>query len=69
VSVEDHNIIGGLSSAISEVLVEEYPKKIYKIGINDMFTQSGKASELVKKYGLDSESIANRCIEILKNTL
>lgn len=69
VSVEDHNIIGGLGSAIAEVLTEEYPKKLNRIGINDTFTQSGKASELVKKYGLDAESIANRCIEILKNIL
>jgi transketolase len=69
ISVEDHNIIGGLGSAIAEVLIEEYPKKLNRIGINDTFTQSGKASELVKKYGLDAESIADRCIEILKKTL
>lgn len=63
VSVEDHNLIGGLGTAISEVLVENYPKKLFKIGINDIFTQSGKANDLVKKYGLDSESIAASIIK------
>lgn len=62
VSVEDHNTIGGLGTAIADVLVEKYPTKLNKIGIKDTFTQSGKANELVKAYGLDFESIANKCI-------
>ena len=62
VSVEEHNVIGGLGTAIADVLVEKCPKKLHKIGINDTFTQSGKANELVKEYGLDYESIADKCI-------
>lgn len=57
VSVEDHSVIGGIGSAIADVLIEEYPCKLTKIGINDTFGKSGKANELVKYYGLDSESI------------
>ncbi|ABR54345.1 Transketolase central region [Methanococcus vannielii SB] len=59
VSVEDHSIIGGLGSAISEVISEEgLNKKLFRIGINDEFGKSGKAEELLKYYKLDSESIA-----------
>lgn len=57
VSVEDHSVIGGIGSAIADILIEEYPCKLTKIGINDTFGKSGKANELVKYYGLDSESI------------
>ena len=57
VSVEDHSVIGGIGSAIADVLIEEYPCKLTKIGINDTFGKSGKANDLVKYYGLDSESI------------
>lgn len=57
VSVEDHSVIGGIGSAIADVLIEEYPCKLTKIGINDTFGKSGKANELIKYYGLDSESI------------
>ena len=45
ISVEDHNVIGGLGSAISEVLTEEYPVKLVRMGINDTFGKSGKAIE------------------------
>lgn len=57
VSVEDHSVIGGIGSAIADVLIEEYPCKLTKIGINDTFGKSGKANDLMKYYGLDSESI------------
>ena len=57
ISVEDHSIIGGLGSAISEVLTENYPVKLKRIGINDCFGRSGKAEELIKYFGIDSESI------------
>lgn len=57
ISIEDHSIIGGLGTAISEVLTEEYPTKLIKIGIKDEFGKSGKATELLKYYGLTSENI------------
>ncbi len=57
ISIEDHSIIGGLGTAISEVLIEEYPKQIIKMGIKDEFGRSGKATELLEYYGLTAEKI------------
>ena len=50
ITVEDHNIIGGLGSAVCEVLSEEYPTKVERMGIPDCFGRSGKAEELMKYY-------------------
>lgn len=60
ISIEDHNVIGGLGSAISEVLTSKYPAKLERIGINDEFGRSGKAEELVKFYGLSAENIVEK---------
>ena len=60
ISLEDHSIIGGLGSAISEVLTDKYPAKLERIGIKDVFGKSGKAKELLEFYGLDCKSIVNR---------
>ena len=57
ISVEDHNVIGGLGTAISDVLVEEYPKKLVKLGVKDTFGKSGKANELLEHFGLTSKTI------------
>ena len=57
VTVEEHSVIGGLGSAVCDVLCEQAPTKVLKIGINDTFGESGPAVELVKKYGLDADSI------------
>ena len=57
VTVEEHSVIGGLGSAVCDVLSEKAPTKVMKIGIYDTFGESGPAVELVKKYGLDAESI------------
>lgn len=57
VTVEEHSVIGGLGSAVCDVLSEKAPTKTLKIGINDVFGESGPAAELVKKYGLDADSI------------
>ena len=57
VTVEEHSVIGGLGSAICDVLCEEAPTKVLKIGVNDVFGESGPALELIKKYGLDDDSI------------
>ena len=60
ISIEDHNIIGGLGSAISEVLTDKYPKKLERMGINDKFGKSGKAEELMKLFKIDCESIVDK---------
>ena len=57
VTVEEHSVIGGLGSAVCEVLSEKAPNKVLRIGVNDTFGESGPATELIKKYGLDGESI------------
>ena len=57
ISIEDHNVIGGLGTAIADVLTENYPTKLTKIGINDTFGKSGKAEELLQYYGLTAENI------------
>ena len=64
VTVEDHSVIGGLGSAVSELLSEQSPHKVIRFGIEDTFGQSGTPKELLKYYGLDAESIANRIIEL-----
>ena len=60
ISIEDHNVIGGLGSAISEVLTSKYPAKLERMGINDEFGRSGKAEELVEFYGLSAEKIVEK---------
>ena len=60
ITVEDHNIIGGLGSAVCEVLSEEYPTKVERMGIPDCFGRSGKAEELMKYYKIDSSAIVNK---------
>lgn len=62
VSVEDHNIIGGLGSAISEVLTTEYPCKLKRLGINDTFGKSGNAEKLMDYYKITSNWITNEFI-------
>lgn len=57
VTVEEHSIIGGLGSAVCECLSENVPTKVLRIGVEDTFGESGPALELIKKYGLDAESI------------
>ena len=57
VTAEEHSVIGGLGGAVAEVLTEKAPTKQLRIGINDVFGESGPAAELVKKYGLDADSI------------
>ncbi len=60
ISIEDHNVIGGLGSAIAEVLTDEYPSKLIRLGINDMFGKSGKATELMEYFGITAKEIVKR---------
>ena len=57
VTVEEHSVIGGLGSTVCDVLSEKAPTQVMKIGVNDTFGESGPALELLKKYGLDTDSI------------
>ena len=63
ISIEDHNIIGGLGGAISEVLTEYEPKKLVRMGIKDTFGKSGKAQELMQYFGIVADNIVE---EVLK---
>lgn len=63
VVIEEHSVIGGLGSAVCDVLSEKAPTKVLKIGINDTYGESGPALELIKKYGLDAESIYKKVKE------
>ena len=60
ISIEDHSIIGGLGSAIAEVLTEKLPTKLERMGVNDTFGKSGKAEELLKYFKIDSSSIVEK---------
>ncbi len=57
ISIEDHSIIGGLGSAIAEVLIEEYPVKLIRLGVHDTFGKSGKAEELMEYFGITAKDI------------
>jgi len=65
VTVEDHSIIGGLGSAVSEVLTEYCPSRLVRIGLNDEFPESGPPTDLYEKYGLSSSQISKRVINEL----
>lgn len=57
VTVEEHSVIGGLGSAVCDVLSEKAPTPVLKLGVQDVFGHSGPAVELIKEFGLDSEGI------------
>lgn len=60
ISIEDHNIIGGLGSSISEILTENYPVKLIRLGIKDRFGKSGKAEELMKYFEITAKDIVRQ---------
>lgn len=62
ITIEDHSIIGGLGSAVCEVLSEEYPVKVTRMGIKDQFGKSGKAEELLKYFKITNEDIIKEII-------
>jgi len=65
VTCEEHSVIGGLGSAVCDALAEEYPVKVKKIGMQDVFGESGSASDLLKKYGLDGEGVYKQVKEFV----
>ena len=66
VTVEEHSVIGGLGSAVCEVLSEKAPTKVLRVGIQDVFGESGPAVELVHKYGLDAEGVYGKIKTFVK---
>lgn len=65
VTVEEHSVIGGLGSAVCDVLSEKLPTRVKKIGMQDVFGESGSAAALVQKYGLDAEGVYKSVKEFL----
>lgn len=65
VTAEEHSVIGGLGGAVTEVLCENYPVPVVKLGVYDTFGKSGPAVELLKIFGLDAENIAKKAKEAL----
>ncbi len=66
VTVEEHSIIGGLGSAVAEVLCEKAPAKLLRIGVEDRFGESGPAVELIQKYGLDAAGISKKIKDFME---
>lgn len=65
VTVEEHSIYGGLGEAVSGVVAEEYPTRVHKIGVNDVFGKSGTADEVLADYGLTDKDIAEKVAEFI----
>ena len=65
ITVEEHSVIGGLGSAVCEVVCEEYPVPVTKIGVQDTFGCSGPAVELLQKFGLCSDNIVSTVLKVL----
>lgn len=66
ITAEDHSVIGGLGSAVAECLAEHFPSRMLRIGVPDVFGESGSPADLYRKYGLDAEGIAKKVREFLR---
>lgn len=66
ITAEDHSIIGGLGSAVAEVLGENYPCIMKRIGMEDKYGESGKPAELYDKYGLSARHVASKVMQVIK---
>ena len=66
VTAEEHSIIGGLGSAVAEVISEKCPVPVLRVGVKDTFGESGKPNELLEKYGLTSNDIVNKVKEVIR---
>ena len=66
VTCEEHNVIGGLGSAVAEVLCEEAPVPMERIGVKDAFGKSGVPADLLKEYGLTAEDIVSACKNVIE---
>ncbi len=68
-TVEEHSVIGGLGSAVADVLSQHYPTKQVRIGVNDEFGHSGPAVDLLKQFGLSADNIAAKARDAVNGTL
>lgn len=66
VTAEEHSVIGGLGSAVAEVVSENCPVPVLRVGVKDTFGESGKPNELLEKYGLTSNDIVNKVKKALE---
>jgi transketolase len=66
VTVEEHNVFGGLGSAVAEVLVENFPVPVKMVGVMDKFGKSGKPDVLLEMYGLTAQNVVEKAKEVLK---
>lgn len=66
ITLEEHSVIGGLGSAVCDVLAEKYPVRVKKIGINDVYGESGSAAALMEKYRLDGKGVYEQVKEYLE---
>ncbi|MBI5347291.1 MAG: transketolase family protein [Candidatus Aenigmarchaeota archaeon] len=64
ITVEDHSIVGGLGSAVAEATAENYPVHVTRIGVPDVFSESGPGDSLLEKFGMTAGSIAQKCMEV-----
>jgi len=66
VTAEEHNILGGFGSAVSEVLIQNYPVPVKMVGVNDEFGRSGKPEDVLKYYKLTADEIVSKAKEVMK---
>lgn len=66
VTIEEHSVVGGLGSAVCDAVCKEYPVPVKKIGIQDVFGESGPAKELLQKYQLDEMGIYRQVLEFVR---
>jgi len=66
VTAEEHSIIGGLGSAVTELLAEHYPVPVKRVGVTDKFGESGSPAELLQHFGLTAEGIRAAAKEVIK---
>ena len=69
VTAEEHSIIGGLGSAVCEVVAEEYRVPVQRVGVRDVFGQSGEVDELMRAYGLTDENLVKTAKDIVKHRI
>ncbi len=66
ITIEEHTIIGGLGSAVAEAVSENFPCYVVRLGVGDLFAESGEPEDLFNKYHLNVEAIINKVLELLK---
>ena len=67
ITIEDHNVKGGIGTIISDIMSQYYPMKVAKIGVNDTFAESGEWEELYEKYGISTEKVIEQSKKILES--